>query len=103
MTSPDPIPGLAERLKAARVAWGGSQREFAHALGLHENSVALYETGRQQPSAWTIYRVCVVTGVSADWLLFGEATTATSRGSARAVAPGPTPTPDARRGAPRDT
>jgi len=60
------------RLRETRTRWGGTQAEFAKAIGIHENNVGKYESGQQDPKAWVLYRIAMVTGVSPKYLLMGD-------------------------------
>lgn len=70
------IPGLGDRIRSAREQWGGygeiGKTRFAEVLGVGVQSLYEYETGKALPSAWVIWRVANVTGVSTEWLLRGN-------------------------------
>lgn len=58
---------FAKRLRAARIAKNfKTMREFAHALGINENTYARYERGQSHPSPATLDRICRSLGVTPD-------------------------------------
>lgn len=73
---------LGERLRAARVAAGLSQRAVARATGIRQPHVSALETGRYgrggpygyDPTAATVARLADALGVTAAWLR-GDTTT----------------------------
>lgn len=71
---------MKDRLKQIRAAVGAqekangkplTQQEFADRLGLKYNTIATYETGRQEPSDRTIADICRVYDVNEIWLRTG--------------------------------
>ena len=58
-----------ERLRAARLQRGLTQKQVGDALGLDTNTVSGYETGYTMPRIESIRPMCRVLGVSSDWLL----------------------------------
>lgn len=46
-----------------------SQDVFASELGISRGALSFYENGERTPDAKFVYKVCILTGVSADWLL----------------------------------
>jgi transcriptional regulator with XRE-family HTH domain len=50
-----------------------SQEAFATKLAIGRKSLLRYEAGERLPDAETLARVSRETGISADWLLFGDA------------------------------
>lgn len=61
-----------ERLRAARLQRGLTQRQVGDAIGLSETAVTGYESGYSTPRFDTIAPLCRVLGVSSDWLLAVE-------------------------------
>ena len=61
---------LGERIKKARGKL--NQVEFAAKIGISARSLGYYEKDAHVPDAATIKAICTVTGVSSDWLLFGD-------------------------------
>lgn len=64
---------LAERIRRKRLALDWSQKDLAGRLGLTQGAVAQMEAGTRSPSLETLPRLVKTLGVSADFLLFGEA------------------------------
>lgn len=60
---------FGERLRAARLQRGLTQRQVADAIGLDGNTVCGYENGAYVPRFETVPALCQVLSVSADWLL----------------------------------
>jgi transcriptional regulator with XRE-family HTH domain len=60
---------FSERLLAARLQRGLTQRQVANAVGLDQATVSGYETGYSTPTFSKIQPLCRVLGVSSDWLL----------------------------------
>ena len=60
---------FAERLKELRTEKNIGQNALARALALSNASISYWETGKQLPSAETIYKLARFFNVSADYLL----------------------------------
>lgn len=60
---------LGARLKLARQNAVLSQDDFAKKIGLTRISITRYEVGSFEPSAFLLYRMAKILGVSVDWLL----------------------------------
>lgn len=58
-----------ERLKAIMEERGMTQTAVAKAIGVLQLTVSNWVTGKHEPSAYNIVAMCVLFGVSADWLL----------------------------------
>lgn len=65
---------LSERLRALREQAGISQCAFARAFGVAQSTVAGWESGAREPNLATLQRLAAYFGVTADYLLGGEAT-----------------------------
>ena len=63
---------IGERVKVVRNALSITQKALGDALGLKNNTIATYESGRQDPSDRTITDICRVYGVNEVWLRTGE-------------------------------
>lgn len=80
--------GFGQRLALARVAAGIDQGDAATALGIRRETLSGYEqaerdgsdTAERYPRAHHLRQICELYGVSADWLLWGEATRANLKG-----------------------
>lgn len=62
---------MHERIKQIRQAVGMTQAQFAEAIGLSRNYIAMVEIGQRVPSDRTIADICREFGVSPEWLRFG--------------------------------
>lgn len=60
---------IGARFKLARMYRGLRQADLAEALGVHDITVSKWERGIQTPDADVIYRMCMLLGVSSDFLL----------------------------------
>lgn len=60
---------FGERLKELRIERGLGQNALAHALGLSNASISYWETGKQEPTASAVFKLCMFFGVPADYLL----------------------------------
>lgn len=66
------MPDINSRIRFVRNDKGLSQRSFAAAIGVTGSSVALLESGRNNPSEQTIRAICSEFNVSRYWLETGE-------------------------------
>lgn len=60
---------LSSNIRSARLRANLSQAELAKILSKSQTTVAAWETGRSQPDASTIVRLCDTLNVSSDYLL----------------------------------
>lgn len=60
---------IGRRLAAARALRSLRQIDMAEALGVNKFTVSKWERGLQLPDADTIYRICKLLDISADFLL----------------------------------
>lgn len=63
---------MHERLKKLRKALDLTQQEFADRIGMKRNTVANYETSRNEPSAAVVSLICREFNVNEDWLRTGN-------------------------------
>lgn len=71
----DPLPDLAERLKAIRLAMGLNQRDFSSFLGMIQSSYNNSETGVSVPGMGLAVRLADrLPRLDTRWLLTGEGT-----------------------------
>lgn len=63
---------MNERIKKVRKALDLTQQEFAERIGIKRNTVANYETGRNEPIDAVIALICREFNVSEEWLRTGE-------------------------------
>ena len=54
---------MGDKIRALREARGMSQLELAEALGLRQSAIALWETGKNEPTAFNIRRLADLFGV----------------------------------------
>lgn len=60
---------LSSNIRSARLRANLSQAELAKLLSKSQTTVAAWETGRSQPDASTIIRLCEILNISSDQLL----------------------------------
>lgn len=53
---------MAEKIRHYREEAGLTQRQLAEALGLNQSAVALWETGRTEPTLFNLRRIADVLG-----------------------------------------
>lgn len=63
---------LNARIKAIRKAAKLTQEEFGARIGIKQNSVALIESGKRNPSSKLILSICREFGINRTWLETGE-------------------------------
>lgn len=63
---------MKERLKMLRKELGLTQEKFADRLSIKRNTIAKYETGRNEPIDAVISLICREYNVSEKWLRNGE-------------------------------
>jgi transcriptional regulator with XRE-family HTH domain len=71
MTRSDSRAGVAKRLKAL-IDRSGGVRAFAAELDISSSLVSSYRHGRCLPNSESLKKIAETTGVSVDWLLFGD-------------------------------
>jgi len=59
------------RIRQLRVAFGWTQSELARRIGVTENAVTQYETGRAMPKPVNLQRVAEAFETSVEWLMTG--------------------------------
>jgi len=60
------------RIKQLRLKYGLTQEEFADAIGVKQNTVASYESGRITPSPSVVSLICREFNVNEDWIRSGQ-------------------------------
>jgi len=60
------------RIKAIRKYADLTQEEFGARIGIKQNSVALIESGKRNPSTQLVLAICREFGISRHWLETGE-------------------------------
>jgi len=63
---------FGERLKNARLASGMTQKQMSSRIGVKENTIAEWETGKQQPRANRVQMIASLLNVPLLWLLAGS-------------------------------
>ena len=63
---------MNERIKKLRKALDLTQQEFADSIGMKRNTIANYETDRNEPSNSVITLICKTFDVSEKWLRTGD-------------------------------
>lgn len=63
------ISGLSERLRKAIADNGIMQKDLAEMTGITQISISHYCTGRKNPNAPKIIKMCKALNISSDWLL----------------------------------
>lgn len=63
---------MGERIKELRKALGLTQQEFSDRIGVKRNTIAQYESGRNEPLDAVITLICRTYDVSEEWLRTGE-------------------------------
>ena len=63
------IKAIGQRVRKARLAKHMSQAELAEALNISPSFMSNIETGKNAMSVATLYQMCELLDVSADWLL----------------------------------
>lgn len=63
---------MNERIKKLRKALDMTQQEFAEGIGIKRNTMATYESGRNEPIDAVISLICTKYNVNENWLRTGE-------------------------------
>ena len=63
---------VGDRIRELRKELGMTQQEFADRLKIKRNTIATYETGRNDPIDSVFVLICREFNVSEDWLRTGE-------------------------------
>ena len=63
---------MGERIKELRKALGLTQQKFADGMGVKQNTIAQYESGRNAPIDAVITLICRTYEVDETWLRTGE-------------------------------
>lgn len=61
---------IGERIRSIR--GGVSRTEFAETLGIHPQTVYLYEKDKRVIDVVLLQKICLLYEVSVEWLVFGE-------------------------------
>jgi transcriptional regulator with XRE-family HTH domain len=69
MPERETIPGLADKLRAAREAAGLSQQAAAEKAGTYQATIARYETDERVPTLGILYKLAEAYGVNVSDLL----------------------------------
>ena len=63
---------IGERLKATRERKGLKQNRVALYLGVHNSTLAKYESGEREPDNETLMRLAEYYEIKVEWILSGE-------------------------------
>ena len=63
---------MNERIKKLRKELDMTQQEFAEGIGIKRNTMATYESGRNEPIDAVISLICTKYNVNENWLRTGE-------------------------------
>jgi transcriptional regulator with XRE-family HTH domain len=63
---------IGERLKSVRERRGLKQNKVALHLGVHNSTLAKYESGEREPDNETLMKLAEYYEVNTDWILSGE-------------------------------
>ena len=77
---------MHERIKELRKALGLTQQKFADGMGVKQNTIAQYESGRNAPIDAVITLICRTYGVNEAWLRTGEGEMFVARDRSEAIA-----------------
>lgn len=77
---------MHERIKELRKALGLTQQKFADGMGVKQNTIAQYESGRNAPIDAVITLICRTYGVNETWLRTGEGDMFVARDRSDAIA-----------------
>ncbi|PYG86705.1 transcriptional regulator with XRE-family HTH domain [Ruminiclostridium sufflavum DSM 19573] len=77
--------GFGERLKTAIKDSKYSQKEISEKLRINQDTITNYVKEKSFPKADSLYVICNLLGVHADWLLFGEGTEMTRVGEVKPI------------------
>lgn len=76
-------PSIGKRIKLAREAAGfRTQKSFADAVGIYLTNVNRWEKGHALPDTPQLAKICSVTGVTSDEILYGKRRTSDAGGGA---------------------
>ena len=67
-----PRAEIGERIRAKRAAKQMSREQLAELAKLSVQGLSNIETGKKEPLAGSIYRICLALNVSSDHILFGK-------------------------------
>lgn len=62
---------MGERIRKVRLFRGWTQDELGEAVGIDRASISRYESGKRDPYATHLAKICVALKISADEVLFG--------------------------------
>lgn len=77
---------MHERIRELRKALGLTQQKFADGMGVKQNTIAQYESGRNAPIDAVITLICRTYGVNETWLRTGEGEMFVSRDRSESIA-----------------
>ena len=63
---------ISDRIRAIRKDHNLTQDEFGKRIGIAQNTIATYESGRREPQAVTLTAICREFNVNMEWLKNGK-------------------------------
>ena len=63
---------LGERLRELRTEKGLAQNELADAMGCNKANISYWETGKKNPTEFSIKMIAEFFDISTDYLLYGK-------------------------------
>lgn len=93
LTATDHQAAVGERLRAAIDACGLRYIQAAEIMGVTKNHLGNWMRGDSPVRVYELYRLCRVTGVTADWVLLGDPSGLPQRLAARLIQPEPSREP----------
>ena len=73
------VPGLASRLRRARIGASLTQEQLAETLSVNRRTVYTWEAGRSEPTVARLEEIATALNKPTEWLLEGEGDDRTSR------------------------
>ena len=70
------VEQIGERIKLGMKCQGFTQKDLADFLGMHENSLANYISGKRVPDVMVIKRIAEICSVDVAWLIVGKVNSA---------------------------
>jgi transcriptional regulator with XRE-family HTH domain len=95
LTVSDHQAEVGRRLRQAIAAAGLKQVQAAEVMGVTKNHLGNWLRGESPIRAYELYRLCRVTGITADWVLLGDPSGLPQRLARALFAPALSPTPAA--------
>lgn len=59
---------IGKRIREIRIRKGMNKTAFCDLVGITQNTLRAYESGKQKPNAQILYEIAEKTGFSLDWI-----------------------------------